>query len=307
MISRSQIQDQLAAVQGDPEAIKEMLANIPFSKDSGRWLGRLKLLYGVPINYLVPDERMLPKESIRFFYLDMNWIDAMVDGAFSIGRTLTNDNGTPSASVNLDASQIEKMEVSATNAAAAIRSKALGLGVSADSFEVVTGFLLRSSIVRDYKGIGVNAYPYGRTPSDSPELKLRILRFEQLGPNTDTMLCLIAGDAYQVDIHEAPEALHYGIDTFDDTSAIKHIRPFTKDEETGTVTIDLEASNLVTLDLRANNCFRTAAPRTLKMKNLAELIGSAQTPSTDTVDASEMGFEMTEGVGTVSFMLNNND
>jgi hypothetical protein len=49
------------------------------------WLARLALLHGVPFRHLVPDERMLPVESVRFFYLDPNWIAALIDGALSIG------------------------------------------------------------------------------------------------------------------------------------------------------------------------------------------------------------------------------
>ena len=52
-----------------------------------KWLSKLKLLYGVPFNYLVPDIRMLPPESLKFFYLDTQWIDCLIDGAYSIGRS----------------------------------------------------------------------------------------------------------------------------------------------------------------------------------------------------------------------------
>lgn len=55
------------------------------------WLAKLRLLYGVPFFYLVPDARMLPPESIRFFQVDENWLDALLDGAFSIGRSTTGD------------------------------------------------------------------------------------------------------------------------------------------------------------------------------------------------------------------------
>lgn len=34
------------------------------------WLARLRLLQGVPFSYLVADAQLLPRESIRFFYLD---------------------------------------------------------------------------------------------------------------------------------------------------------------------------------------------------------------------------------------------
>jgi len=49
------------------------------------WLARLLLLYGVPFNYLVPDLHMLPAESLRFFKVDFNWVEALVDGAYSLG------------------------------------------------------------------------------------------------------------------------------------------------------------------------------------------------------------------------------
>ena len=49
------------------------------------YLGMLGLLYGVPFENLVADERMLPRESLRFFYLDANWIASLVDGALSAG------------------------------------------------------------------------------------------------------------------------------------------------------------------------------------------------------------------------------
>lgn len=50
-----------------------------------KWLGRLRTLEGVPFPYIVPHEEMLPNDSIRFFHIDRNWIDAMIDGALSTG------------------------------------------------------------------------------------------------------------------------------------------------------------------------------------------------------------------------------
>src|SRR5215216_4689748 len=55
------------------------------------WLARLRLLYGVPFNYLVPDSRLLPVESVRFFYIDRNFTDRLVDGALSVGKTTTRE------------------------------------------------------------------------------------------------------------------------------------------------------------------------------------------------------------------------
>ncbi len=50
------------------------------------FLAHLRLLVGVPFEYLVPDDRMLPPESIRFFYLDRSWTDRVVDGAVAVGQ-----------------------------------------------------------------------------------------------------------------------------------------------------------------------------------------------------------------------------
>lgn len=49
------------------------------------WLIRLKRLEEVPFYYLVPDEQLIPSESIRFFFIDPNWLSCLVDGALSIG------------------------------------------------------------------------------------------------------------------------------------------------------------------------------------------------------------------------------
>src|SRR6185437_10309358 len=54
-------------------------------------LAHLRLLVGVPFDYLVPDERLLPDESIRFFYLDRSWTDRLVDGAIAVGKIGTRE------------------------------------------------------------------------------------------------------------------------------------------------------------------------------------------------------------------------
>lgn len=50
-----------------------------------------KQLKGIPYRYLVPDPSLLPNESIRFFYIDQNWIKAFICGAFSLGHTIEAD------------------------------------------------------------------------------------------------------------------------------------------------------------------------------------------------------------------------
>ncbi|MDQ3919064.1 MAG: hypothetical protein M3348_11360, partial [Acidobacteriota bacterium] len=70
------------AVPGAAQAITESLQDVLDS--IAAWLANLSLLYPVPFSHLVPDPRMLPVESIRFFYVDQGWIDALLAGALSI-------------------------------------------------------------------------------------------------------------------------------------------------------------------------------------------------------------------------------
>ncbi|MBK7954123.1 MAG: hypothetical protein IPK02_09280 [Candidatus Accumulibacter sp.] len=56
-----------------------------------QWLARLMLLYRVPFTYLLADERMLPPDSMRFFYLDPGWLKCLLEGACSVGRSVAHD------------------------------------------------------------------------------------------------------------------------------------------------------------------------------------------------------------------------
>jgi hypothetical protein len=294
--SRTNFQQKIAATFADPAAIQAALDTVQLPEALSDWLARLRLLKGVPFNYLVPDEGMLPPESIRFFYVDMNWVDALLDGAFSIGRNLTT---TENASTNnFDAALTPAVDQHSRGRVTNIRAQALGTPAPVSTLQVVSGFLLRSSVVSAYKGIGVNVYPLGGTPQDPVIELLTILRFEALGPNSDTLLCLVDGDADRVDIHEAPEHLHYGIDQYEydapvkKVTASKMIHTFTKSGSQVTL-----SGSTTPLDL--SNTFRLSSPRVLKMANLASQI--AKLNNVNDIDSAEMGFEMTQGVGMVSF------
>src|SRR5579871_6432114 len=97
LMSRSVLTQRLAAAFQSHEGVLAAVGAEPPKLPDGvkKWLTRLMQLSGVPINYLVPDEAMLPPESIRFFHLDVNWIAALIDGAFSIGRNLSTQEHTP--------------------------------------------------------------------------------------------------------------------------------------------------------------------------------------------------------------------
>ena len=75
-----------------PSVIEDMVAKLPnsdkfASSDWGAlttWILDKLLLRGVPLYNLIPDPAYLPRESLRTFYVDANWITVFIDGALSL-------------------------------------------------------------------------------------------------------------------------------------------------------------------------------------------------------------------------------
>ena len=101
---------------------------------------------------------MLPNESIRFFHVDRNWLDALVDGALSVG--MLDSRGTlPSVSEEDDQVQkyhellddLDESEVSYQEVRKQKLVQHLGEnGVPVEELDAgipMTGFLIRSTVV----------------------------------------------------------------------------------------------------------------------------------------------------------------
>lgn len=144
------------------------------------WFANISLLQGVPFNYLVPAEHMLPKEAIRFFWVDAAWIDCLLDGAFSIGRVTTSDYAQAH-------SQTANNSSPATN-----------------PYAQLTGFLMRSEVIAGWPGLRISG-------NDSSGKSLPLLRMDRLSPNV--LICLFAGEIASVAVSLKPETLHFGLDT----------------------------------------------------------------------------------------------
>lgn len=55
------------------------------------WLIDRMFLADVPAHCLLPDPKYLQPESLRFFHIDKNWVDALIDGALSLGNHFGTD------------------------------------------------------------------------------------------------------------------------------------------------------------------------------------------------------------------------
>jgi len=179
----------------------EKLANLPVDappppqNESNRtlpqvvadWVESMRKLEPVPFQYLIPDERMLPVESIRFFEIDTHWLDCLIDGAFSIGRVLESDH-------EHDRNLLQQLP----------RGQSAELGPTGESQHRVTGLLLRSAVVSGWPLMTVEAV------NQSTEVRAERIRFDRLAP--DILLCLFKGSPSRFELHLPQESIHFGAD-----------------------------------------------------------------------------------------------
>jgi hypothetical protein len=166
------------------------------------WLAALRLLSGVPFQHIVADERLLPPESARFFYIDRGWTDALIQGALSVGAVTDADRALlqqiyPAVRDDLD--QAERLV------------RVTGGEGEVGKADVLTGLLLNSKAVTGWPGIHVNAYRANVSdfsPQADPS-RLQIMRLEQLSPSV--LLVIFDGVPEIVHVDEPRHGVQFGV------------------------------------------------------------------------------------------------
>jgi hypothetical protein len=181
-----------------PKPVKEQIA---LTEDLVEWIANLILLYPVPFHYLVPHQLLLPPESLRFFHLDDNWVNALVDGAFSIAVRSLDDPGA--------ASRLE-LQSALSKIVYQYRLRLLGQQPEWNPKESYmdipkSGFLLRSRMVSGWPGVEVIA----KTSATQDQTLPKILRFDQIAEGV--LFCLARGTVDEVTFREPREGLTFGI------------------------------------------------------------------------------------------------
>ncbi len=186
----------------DPSTVPPSPAKekIKIADDLVEWIARLVLLYPVPFHYLVPNQSLLPSESLRFFHIDDNWINALVDGAFSIAvRT-----------AELRASSRTEMQSLLSKIVYQYRLRLQGKQPEWNPSEqymsiAKSGFLLRSSIVSGWPGVEVTA---STNAAPDPNLP-KVLRLDQVAEGV--LFCLVRGSLETVTFREPREGITFGV------------------------------------------------------------------------------------------------
>jgi hypothetical protein len=260
------------------------------------WLARRVLLYGVPFLYLVPDERMLPLPSMRFFRIDPLWIRRLLEGACSVGRNSTEAELVDSILGD------DFFRMAVTGSANVRRRPPLNEGQEPQNagdppsptfpFE---GFLLRSPIVRGWQGLEMEAW-YWKKGEKQP-VPAPPLRIDRLAP--DIMLCIFNGPLAKIEIRQPPEGMHFGADGFQKIG-LRNMTTGNPGEQ-----IVLKESETVKVPFR-----RGETTRVVDVPELAKLLhdslmnngGMDKAPLTSFTSA-EFAVQMTESPGRVEIKV----
>ncbi|OCL06353.1 hypothetical protein AOQ84DRAFT_321546, partial [Glonium stellatum] len=150
--------------------------NTPYSTD---WMAVLKwildrmYLAGIPPHYWISDPSHLPQETIRFFAIDRNWTDALIDGALSLANHLERSDD-----------RVRRAIQHAIRQYLDTPSKGLKQKPPVPQF----GFLLRSELVTKFPDMVITTDPVSSSKPEDDQQKPILIRHELL--DTNVMLCL---------------------------------------------------------------------------------------------------------------------
>lgn len=264
--------------------------------DIVRSLARLRLLEGVPFSYLVPDADLTPPETIRFFYLDRNATDALVQGALSVGTVNSADRVQLAELypvVRTEVDTAERLVRMKDSDAPAVDAAGRPIGVGGE----ISGFVLRSRLVSGWPGIHVRGYAVdpgaahdGDTIPDGTlePSRVRLLRMERLAPAL--LLVLFDGVPQVVHVEEPRSGIQFGVrldDVTDKTqqSAVLPVRDVAHPNN-GPL-MDGAATRTVPVP------FRAGAPGVINMKKLNEaLLAVPEANMGATIDSAEFALQM---------------
>jgi hypothetical protein len=276
-------QQRLQALQGmfaNPTQAQKLLAEIDVPQAVKTFVGKLQVLESVPSNYLVPLADMLPKESLRFFYLDQNWIECLIDGAFSVGRVSELDHSQ-------DAAYLDALLQAAWEWVQESRPEAAGVSSS----DPITGFVLRSRVVKHYASMQVHAYS-GGTPM-APSGKVPLIRLDHLAE--DVLLGLFSGQFKYLALSKPPEMLHFGFEV-EPTGTVRN------QYSNPTLYVYLRKPSDPSVGTETGDCvgWGTDDNRRVRVSQLAGALKTALAAHTFT--SSEFALEMIHGADTVVFI-----
>jgi hypothetical protein len=262
--------------------------------DIVRFLAHLRLLDGVPFGYLVADADLLPTETIRFFYLDRNATDALVEGALGVGTVNSTDRiqlGQLYQVIRDEVDQAERLVRMKDADAPAVDAQGRPIGAGGP----ITGFVLRSRLVSGWPGMHVRAYATDTLPDNRtiPEMdtspdRVRLLRMERLAPAV--LLVLFDGVPAVVHLEEPRSGIQFGVRLDKDASPTEQQAVVPLRDVTSPNAGPLQSAGE---DRTVPVPFRSGSPGVINMKKLNEsMLLDGDTHMGPSVDAAEFALQM---------------
>lgn len=197
--------------------MKTIIFNSPLSEDLAKSLSedfiddfkiivenlvQYSLLNHIPLHYLIPEESMLPKETLRFFYIDENWLYSLIEGALGSGVQSSQDVHFKNLiKIIVNQELLDKVPK--------YRNAKFNLDSPDDEANIdnkyKTGVLIRSCIISEYAGANIKAFKI----SGDKEQLMNILRIDRLTP--EILLVIFQGVPDKILISSPAQGLHFCI------------------------------------------------------------------------------------------------
>jgi hypothetical protein len=165
------------------------------------WFVQLRQLQMVPFRYLVPGPGFLPPESLRLFYLDENWLDALTDGAFSLSAATSTGPWFARSTRGMLRQTVRRL----------LAAQRVAMGrLALDENTRLAGFLLRSKLLGIFPGLEIECFETNASSTPPQSRKLDLVRMDHL--DSDLLLVLVAGVPDQIRFRLPRESLTYSHD-----------------------------------------------------------------------------------------------
>jgi hypothetical protein len=252
------------------------------------FLARLRLLHGVPFSYLVPDAQLLPIESIRFFYIDRAWTDAMTQGALSVGTISTADRTQLESVYPHIQREVDEAERLIRKPKSEEKLK--------DGSGTLTGFILRSRVVSGWPNLHVRAYSVDKLVdneltnlAESAPERMKLLRMERLAPAV--LLVIFDGVPAVVHVEEPRQGIQFGVrlDPEDPVAGSYRAKVKIRDNDTG---LPVPPKDDFVEDNSVDVPFRPGAPGVLNVTALRDRLQDKPLANKNPMRPNEFALQM---------------
>lgn len=230
------------------------------------WLQQCLALHNIPFNYLVPDGRMVPENSLRVFSLHKPWMACLVAGALAVGRSSDADR---------------RLETDYRKTI-----------FTADQ-QTWSGFLLRSPAVDEHLDLQVKAI--------QGEVEIDKIRLERLGPGL--LLGIYADSFSELRFSLPPLGLFFGFQENGNNKVFPFSKPLRNPPSTSQPKNPPPTGQLLEVPMKENLAILPRGGAVIDTKALSENIKNKIDNPSPIMTSGLFAYYMCEGTESVIFNI----